>query len=260
MVALADLWDREHRLGPWHLGRILAGATTVTDRERRRRGASGRAPRRVAGAAGAAIGLQLRNHRGSLRRPQEPRPSGCECDRHDLSTRRSPSTPYDQRIEDRLRSYVDRRLAIHEATETEQARRLADEVRRALWEDAAEVGRQHPDSPIVGLFIASLNEMIDLHEARVAIVYYQHLPRPILWTLYLVAMLAMMVLGYGGGLTRCRTAVPALCLILAISSVTVLIIAMDRPATHLFEVSQGAFEDLRAGMRTLAEQVARSSE
>src|SRR4029077_1272694 len=66
-----------------------------------------------------------------------------------------------------LRSYVDGRL------EAVRSGRVAVEILRSeatqgqLWSAATAVGLQHPDSIVVGLFVGSLNDVIDLHAKRV---------------------------------------------------------------------------------------------
>ena len=101
-----------------------------------------------------------------------------------------------------------------------------------------------------GLFISSLNEVIDLHTSRVTVGLRQRLPRPIFYVMFLVSCLAMVVLGYGAGLSQRRSSMPTVAVILAISSVITLIYGLDAPGTGLFQVNQWAMEDLR---RTLAE-------
>jgi len=46
--------------------------------------------------------------------------------------------------------------------------RPVEEIHNKLWARAAAVGEKNPGSIVVGLFIQSLNEVIDLHSARCA--------------------------------------------------------------------------------------------
>jgi drug/metabolite transporter (DMT)-like permease len=93
--------------------------------------------------------------------------------------------------------------------------------------------------------VASLNELIDLHTSRLSTSLHQRLPSPIFNVLFGVAMIAMLVLGYAGGLGAGRAPLPVAALILSLSSVFVLIYQMDSPSSPLFQISQWALEDVR---------------
>jgi hypothetical protein len=56
----------------------------------------------------------------------------------------------------------------------------------------------------LGLYVASLNEVIDLHEDRVTVGLHYHLPPILLWALVLVAFLSMGMLGIHFGLSGTR--------------------------------------------------------
>jgi hypothetical protein len=101
---------------------------------------------------------------------------------------------------------------------------------------------------MVALFVSSLNAVIDLHTSRVTVALHQRFPRPIFNMLFVVSLLAMMMLGYAAGVCRRRAPIPTAAVILAISSVFVLINALDSPRSGLFRVSQWAMEDLQRMM------------
>lgn len=153
--------------------------------------------------------------------------------------------PYSERIQAYLRDYVDVRLGASTPESLERAIHQSEELHGALWREAQAVAKAHPDSEVIGRFLESLNEVIDLHTTRVTVSLYQRLPSAILDTLIVVSVLAMAILGYGGGLTRWRSPVPTVALVLAIASVIVLINQLDTPGTRLFEVSQYAMEDVQ---------------
>jgi len=69
-----------------------------------------------------------------------------------------------------------------------------------LWAQAVVVGGQSPNSIVGGLFIQSLNEMIDLDETRVT-AGRNRIPDSIWLALYVVTVLTMMAMGYQFGLT-----------------------------------------------------------
>ncbi len=75
-----------------------------------------------------------------------------------------------------LGEYVDARLEAVQTGNIEQALRQSEELHRQLWSDAEGAGQQHPDSIVVGLFIQSLNETIDVHSKRILVGLQNRLP------------------------------------------------------------------------------------
>src|SRR5262249_34405400 len=61
-----------------------------------------------------------------------------------------------------LRDYVDVRLEAAKSGDIEQALHRSMEIHRELWKEAEAAGEKHPQSIIVGLFIQSLNNTIDV--------------------------------------------------------------------------------------------------
>ena len=76
------------------------------------------------------------------------------------------------------------------ASSVESVRR-SEELHARLWAHATAVAEKQPNSVVVGLFIWSLNEVIDLHAKRLALGPRTRLPGTIWATLYLVAVLGM---------------------------------------------------------------------
>lgn len=151
--------------------------------------------------------------------------------------------PYDARLQELLRRYVHARSSVSSPEELERALRESGRLHTEMWADATAVSRAMPDSPIAALFVASLNKMIDLHEARVTVALYQRLPPSIFSSLYLVALLAMALVGIRAGLDRVRGIVTAGILISSIMSVMALIGSLDSPTSRLFEISKHAMDD-----------------
>src|SRR5262249_25146411 len=100
-----------------------------------------------------------------------------------------------------------------------------------------------------GLFIQSLNEMIDVHAKRVMLGLRNRIPATIWGTLYFVAILAMGAIGYQEGLSSPRRSPAVLALVLTFSAVLFLIAALDRPLEGLLRVSQQAMIDLRDSVK-----------
>jgi hypothetical protein len=156
--------------------------------------------------------------------------------------------PQGAHVRQLLRSYVDAKLSLPTALTVTDALDTFERIQSALWEDALAVAKQNPQSIPVGLFVNTLNEMIDVHHERVAVVLYHRLPQAMLLTLYVVAILALALHGYSAGLVHVRVALPALGLIVSLSSVLFLIVELDRPFESVFHISQSPFVTVRKAM------------
>ena len=74
--------------------------------------------------------------------------------------------PQRTEIRNTLREYTDVRLTAGQPEKIEWSIRRSEELQTRLWSQAVEVAQKKP-GPIAGLFIGSLNEVIDMHAKRV---------------------------------------------------------------------------------------------
>jgi len=111
-----------------------------------------------------------------------------------------------------------------------------------LWADAVAVGAQNAGSITGGLYIQSLNEVIDLDATRVT-AGRNRIPGTIWMVLYIVTILAMAALGYSFGLAGSRSWAVIILLALVFTAVTLLIADLDRPQAGMVQVSQQAMLD-----------------
>ena len=86
--------------------------------------------------------------------------------------------PHRAEIRDLLRQYVDVRLEGVQPGKLEPALRRSEELHVVLWAQAVAVAEKSP-GPITGLFVQSLNEVIDLHSKRGGSVAVRGLSNPI---------------------------------------------------------------------------------
>ena len=108
--------------------------------------------------------------------------------------------PYREEVRKLLREYVSVRLEAIRAEKLNQSISRSEELQSQLWSRAAAVGEKNPGSIVVGLFIASLNEVIDLHAKRLALGVRNRIPNPIWAALYFMAVLGTAAMGYHAGL------------------------------------------------------------
>jgi hypothetical protein len=155
------------------------------------------------------------------------------------------SEPYRTEVRNLLREYVDVRLELVRPEKTEEAMHRSDELHGRLWFQAVAVGEKNPGSIVSGLFIGSLNEVIDLHAKRVNLGLRSRVPGTIWAALYFVAIPATGAVGYHAGLTGTRRSLVVVALVLTFSAVMLLIADLDRPLEGLLKVSRQAMIDLR---------------
>jgi hypothetical protein len=152
-----------------------------------------------------------------------------------------------------LREYVEVRVkgAQERGEALEQALVRSEELHDLLWSHAVAIGKKHPDVIVAGLFIQSLNEVIDLHSERVTIAVRNRIPGSIWMTLYAVGILAMLLVGYQAGLSNTRSTMTNLALVVIFAAVLLLIADLDRPKESLFNVSQQSMVELLEKLNTI---------
>ena len=162
--------------------------------------------------------------------------------------------PARKEISNLLRRYVDVRLEFYQAGISQRKLQKVDDdtekLHGALWSYAIAAGGQDPRAIPTGLFIQSLNDVIDLHAKRVTALE-NHVPESIFILLLIVATLSLGLVGYGAGMGRDRNLLPAVISIILIASVILLIMDLDRPRRGLIKVSQQSMVDLQNSLKRI---------
>ncbi len=169
--------------------------------------------------------------------------------------------PASVEIQDLLREYVNVRLLGAEQPgdtqrmSNEEAIRDAiiasEKLQRDLWSRTEALAQTDARSIAIGLFVESLNEVIDLHSVRVTTGIRFRIPMIIWITLCLLAFLSMVVMGFHGGLASPRRSVGTLFLTLAFVLVLSLIIDLDRGQEGFLQVGQDPLFDVRNSMESV---------
>ena len=145
-----------------------------------------------------------------------------------------------------LRQYVPQRILTSADPADVQARIARSiEIQTDLWAIAEDQARESPGSEMVALYIETLNEMIDVHETRVTAGVYARVPETVLVLLFVGSALTMAMVGYGAGLTRRRSPLTALVLIVVLGAVVTLVVDLDRPRDGFLTVGQQPLIDLQ---------------
>jgi hypothetical protein len=157
----------------------------------------------------------------------------------------------DQRQEVRalLRDYVDTRLQAVQSNKIAEGIRRSEQLQDQLWAQAVVLGEKNPASIVVGLFVESLNEVIDIHTKRVTAGVRNRIPAAIWLALLSVAVIALAAVGYHVGLAGTSRSLAQVAVALTFSVVIGLIADLDRPQEGTLTVSQQALVDLRQSMQ-----------
>lgn len=146
---------------------------------------------------------------------------------------------------DLLRAYVPLRIATNDRARLRRNVARSVEIQAELWSIAEELARATPESVVLGLYIDSLNEVIDLHEERVITGIYARVPETIMLLLLFGSIMTLAMVGYNAGLTRRRSPLTAAVLVTVLGAVISLVFDLDRPQGGFLEVSQRPLIDLQ---------------
>lgn len=125
---------------------------------------------------------------------------------------------------------------------------FSEQIQKKLWTLAVNAGKRdtldESDEKSNDMFKASVLALIDIHFTRVHSAIMNRIPLTIWVTLYLMAVLSMLIMGYHAGLTQKRSPVATVTLAVAFSAVILLITDLDRPVMRFFEVNKQLLVDL----------------
>jgi hypothetical protein len=150
-----------------------------------------------------------------------------------------------------LRDYVKARLDVTQrvpsSAEFDAAIARSSEIQEALWQQAMAVAGKNQDLVPTGLFIDTLNGLIDDHQKRLT-AFRNHVPNIVLLSLYGVAMVAGAFSGYAGGVGVRSARLPVYTMIILICAVILLILDLDRPGAGFIRTSQQPMIDTAAAI------------
>ena len=148
-------------------------------------------------------------------------------------------------LQELLREYAVQRPLVTDRVTLTSAIAESERILDKLWATSQEVARTTDQGDLVSLYLDSLNELIDLHEMRIAAGIYARVPETVLFLLIFGSALSIGMVGYNAGLTERRSLVSAVVLIVALGAVTMLVIDLDRPRDGFIQVSQQPLLDVQ---------------
>ena len=143
-----------------------------------------------------------------------------------------------------LEAYVPLRIVSSDPVALGAAIVKSEELQRQLWAVAENAARLD-SSDVTALFVESVNDVITVHEQRVTAGVYARVPPTILWVLILGSALSLGMVGYSAGITKRRSPVTAIALVIALGAVLTLTVDLDRPRDGFIQVSQQPLIDLQ---------------
>jgi hypothetical protein len=146
------------------------------------------------------------------------------------------SEPLREDARQQLRAYTTIRAGGAESILSDDGMAKSSAIQNHLWEIASGAIEQS-DTISTGLFVQSLNEMIDMDTTRITGLRNK-LPDDIWLMLALVTVFSMASLGFEYGIKGQRSWIGNILLVIAFTAVILLITDLDRPQQGLVQISQ----------------------
>ena len=155
-----------------------------------------------------------------------------------------------------LREYVQIRVDIvqsgHSLAELRTVVDRSNVIQEALWQQAKAVVVKDNNMVPTGLFIQTLNEMIDDQEKRLAALR-NRVPNVVLVGLFGIAAIAGGFAGYASGLDPKRNRLPVYIVGFLVSAVILLIFDLDRPSSGFITNDQQSMIDVAASIGSFSD-------
>lgn len=171
---------------------------------------------------------------------------------------RSDLLPEEQRSEAKrlLRQYVDIRSGVAASSLTRETldELIAEsvDIQNKLWAIVIHAASSDP-TLVIGLFIQSVNDLIDAHSNRVMIGMRSTIPREIWIGLYIVAAISLGSAGFQWGINERQSIYPDLALVLTFAAVLMLVADLDNPSRGFIKTDQFPITDLARSLKADSE-------
>jgi hypothetical protein len=124
----------------------------------------------------------------------------------------------------------------------------SERLHDSLWSLAESSMEDAENGESTGIFSQSVLAMINAQDARLQAVLFNRIS-PVIWvTLFIMALMSMIIMGYQAGLTGARSGIATWTLAATFSVVMALVMDLDRPNQSLFSMNQQLMVDLHNRM------------
>ena len=144
-----------------------------------------------------------------------------------------------------LREYVDIRVDALSKGKMKEAIERSEKLLEELWSQVSAFSGKITPTPLTGLFVQALNDVIDAHSERLLEGVHKYIPAVVWVMLYFVTFFSMLAVGYQLGLNGMRNKFAAFVLALTFSAVMVLIADLDNPGRGMIKTSQWSMLELQ---------------
>lgn len=154
-----------------------------------------------------------------------------------------------------LKEYVDGRVYAIETGDSEQLKATlirSLEIHDLLWGQVSSAAKREPNL-YASLVLESINNVIDSHETRVTAGFYNRVPSSIWLVLLAISSLTMITMGAQARLSKSRRLIAVIPLIMAFTSLTAVVLDLDRPQEGMITVGQEAMIDLQKSLKLESE-------
>jgi hypothetical protein len=149
-----------------------------------------------------------------------------------------------------LRKYVGLRIEALDRTRTVAAIASSEAVHDELWVIAEDVVREQPTATTAA-YLNSLNEMIDIHTARLSSELGYRVPQVVLVGLLIVALLSLVLVGVYDSYRERHNWIALVVVAMILAMVFLLIVDLDRSNVGFVQVPQQALINLRDRLQSL---------
>jgi hypothetical protein len=159
--------------------------------------------------------------------------------------------PYRSEALKLLQEYARARLEATQAAMNESVLKAtvarSNQIQEALWQNTIAVAAKDAAIVPTGIFIQSLNEMIDNQSKHLTAVD-NRVPNIVFLALYGIAIVAFAFVGYANGIQKQRVRLPVYLMGAIVVSVILLVQDLDRPTAGFISVSQQPMLDAIASI------------
>ncbi len=158
--------------------------------------------------------------------------------------------------------YIDLRVESGAHTQVDRAsldplRAKSMQAQDELWTVATRALAADPQGRAPGLFVESVNQLIDSYGRRDAALN-RHVPEIVLLLLYGTFVLAGGIVGFASGASAHRPSLVSYIMVALIVTLVFITLDLDRPRRGFIQVSQRAMEELQAATRAGQQGVAKA--
>jgi hypothetical protein len=152
--------------------------------------------------------------------------------------------PASSQIRELLREYVPLRIRSDTSGDIRADIAQSEALLNQMWTLAEGVAKTTDQGDLTSTFIESLNDTININETRVTGASAR-VPETLVLLLFIGSILSLGMVGYGAGLTKRRSLLTAVVLVIALGAVLTIVVDLDRPREGLIQVSQQPLIDVQ---------------